>query len=135
MTRKRELDEEKLTIQRQMEKKDSEINDLNTKLNEKISELQSLKTDKKVLEEQLVKENEKKTFVTFRFIFQKEMKTLSETIGNKNSLIEKLQQQINEEKRLFKFSFRFENIFFSLEFGVNEQTRLKDEINGLKNRL
>ncbi|CAF5156650.1 unnamed protein product, partial [Rotaria sp. Silwood1] len=29
--RKRELDEEKLTIQRQMEKKDSEINDLNTK--------------------------------------------------------------------------------------------------------
>ena len=105
MTRKRELDEEKLTIQRQMEKKDSEINDLNTKLNEKISELQSLKTDKKVLEEQMVKENERRTFETFRFFFQKELKTLSETIGNKNSLIEKLQQQINEEKRLFRFSF------------------------------
>jgi hypothetical protein len=37
-----------------MEKKDSEINDLNTKLNEKITELQSLSSDKKVLDEQLV---------------------------------------------------------------------------------
>jgi len=53
-SRKRELEEEKLTIQRQMEKKDSEINDLNTKLNEKIAELQSLNSDKKVLDEQLV---------------------------------------------------------------------------------
>jgi peptidoglycan hydrolase CwlO-like protein len=53
-SRKRELEEEKLTIQRQMEKKDSEINDLNTKLNEKIAEVKSLQTDKKVLDEQLV---------------------------------------------------------------------------------
>jgi hypothetical protein len=37
-----------------MEKKDSEINDLNTKLNEKLAELQSLNSDKKVLDEQLV---------------------------------------------------------------------------------
>jgi hypothetical protein len=37
-----------------MEKKDSEINDLNTKLNEKLSELQSLKSDKTVLDQQLV---------------------------------------------------------------------------------
>jgi uncharacterized coiled-coil DUF342 family protein len=53
-TRKRELEEEKLNNQRQMEKKDSEINDLNTKLNERTAELQSLKSDKKVLNEQLV---------------------------------------------------------------------------------
>ncbi len=53
-SRKRELEEEKLTIQRQMEKKDSEINDLNTKLNEKIAEVKSLQTDKKVFDEQLV---------------------------------------------------------------------------------
>ncbi len=53
-SRKRELDEEYLTIQRQMEKKDSEINDLNTKLNEKLAELQSLQSDKKVLDEELV---------------------------------------------------------------------------------
>ncbi len=53
-SRKRELEEEKLTIQRQMEKKDSEINDLNTKLNEKIAEVKTLQTDKKVLDEQLV---------------------------------------------------------------------------------
>lgn len=37
-----------------MEKKDSEINDLNTKLNEKIAEVKSLQTDKKVFDEQLV---------------------------------------------------------------------------------
>lgn len=54
MSRKRELDEEKLNIQRQMEKKDSEINDLNTKLNEKLAEVRSLKSDKSVLDEQLV---------------------------------------------------------------------------------
>ena len=52
--RKRELEEDKVNIQRQMEKKDSEINDLNTKLNEKIAELKTLQTDKKVLDEQLV---------------------------------------------------------------------------------
>lgn len=51
---KRELEEEKLTIQRQMEKKDSEINDLNTKLNEKKAELDGLKSDKQVLDQQLV---------------------------------------------------------------------------------
>lgn len=54
-SRKRELEEEKLTIQRQMEKKDSEINDLNTKLNERNAELQSLKSDKTALDEQLVR--------------------------------------------------------------------------------
>ena len=53
-SRKRELEEEKLTIQKQMEKKDSEINDLNTRLNEKIAELQSMNSDKKVADEQLV---------------------------------------------------------------------------------
>lgn len=53
-SRKRELDEEKGNIQRQMEKKDSEINELNTKLNEKITELKSLQSDKQVLDEQLV---------------------------------------------------------------------------------
>jgi len=37
-----------------MEKKDSEINDLNTKLNEKLAELQSLNSDKKVADEQIV---------------------------------------------------------------------------------
>jgi len=47
-----------------MEKKDSEVNDLNTKLNEKIASLQSLSSDKKVLEEQLVKLI-KNTFVFF----------------------------------------------------------------------
>jgi hypothetical protein len=51
---KRELEDEKLNIQKQMEKKDAEINDLNTKFNEKISELESFKSDKQVLEEQLV---------------------------------------------------------------------------------
>jgi peptidoglycan hydrolase CwlO-like protein len=53
-SRKHELEEEKLNIQKQMEKKDSEVNDLNTKLNEKTAELQSLKSDKNVLDEQLV---------------------------------------------------------------------------------
>ena len=52
--RKRELEEEKLTIRRQMEKKDSEVNDLNTKLNERKAELESLKSDKQVLDQQLV---------------------------------------------------------------------------------
>jgi peptidoglycan hydrolase CwlO-like protein len=52
--RKRELEEEKANIQRQMEKKDSEINDLNTKLNEKIAEVKSLQSDRKVFDEQLV---------------------------------------------------------------------------------
>ncbi len=47
-----------------MEKKDSEVNDLNTKLNEKIAALQSLSSDKKVLEEQLVNLI-KNTFVFF----------------------------------------------------------------------
>jgi len=51
---KRDLEEEKLNIQKQMEKKDSEINDLNAKFNEKIAELESFKSDKQVLEEQLV---------------------------------------------------------------------------------
>lgn len=37
-----------------MEKKDSEINELNTKLNERNAELQSLKSDKKAADEQLV---------------------------------------------------------------------------------
>jgi len=53
-SRKHELEEDKLNIQKQMEKKDSEVNDLNTKLNEKTAELQSLKSDKNVLDEQLV---------------------------------------------------------------------------------
>jgi predicted RNase H-like nuclease (RuvC/YqgF family) len=52
--RKRELEEEKLVVQRQMEKKDSEINDLNTKLNEKLAEIQGLKSDKQVLDQQTV---------------------------------------------------------------------------------
>ncbi len=38
-----------------MEKKDSEINDLNSKFNEKIAEMEGFKSDKQVLEEQLVK--------------------------------------------------------------------------------
>ncbi len=53
-SRKRDLEEEKVNIQRQMEKKDSEINDLNTKLNEKIAEVKSLQSDRKVFDEQLV---------------------------------------------------------------------------------
>ncbi|CAF5113495.1 unnamed protein product, partial [Rotaria sp. Silwood1] len=81
--RKRELDEEKLTIQRQMEKKDSEINDLNTKLNEKSAEIQSHKTYKNVLDEQI-----------------KEYKLMSEAIVSKNSLIEKLQKELNDAKGL-----------------------------------
>lgn len=54
ISRKHELEEDKLNIQRQMEKKDSEINDLNTKLNEKLSEIQSLKSDKTAFEQQVV---------------------------------------------------------------------------------
>jgi hypothetical protein len=38
-----------------MNKKDSEFHDLNTKLNEKIAEIRSLRSDKQVLDEQLVK--------------------------------------------------------------------------------
>lgn len=56
-TRKREIEEEKLTLQRQIEKKDSEINDLNTKINEKLSEIKSLVSDKNVLNDQLVSQN------------------------------------------------------------------------------
>ena len=41
-----------------MEKKDSEINDLNTKLNEKNAEIESLKSDKTVADEQLVNRND-----------------------------------------------------------------------------
>jgi predicted nucleic acid-binding Zn-ribbon protein len=67
-TRKHELEQEKVDIQRQMEKKDSEINDLNTKFNEKISEIQSLKSDNKVLGEQLVNKFEIK-FVRFSILF------------------------------------------------------------------
>ncbi|CAF3478814.1 unnamed protein product [Rotaria sp. Silwood1] len=98
--RKRELDEEKLTIQRQMEKKDSEINDLNTKLNEKSAEIQSLKTDKNVLDEQI-----------------KEYKSMSEVIVSKNSLIEKLQKELNDAK----------------ESHNDEVNRLKQEYETLKN--
>jgi chromosome segregation ATPase len=64
-SRKHELEEDKLNIQKQMEKKDSEVNDLNTKLNEKTAELQSLKSDKNVLDEQLVNSIKK----TFKFLF------------------------------------------------------------------
>ncbi|CAF4395942.1 unnamed protein product, partial [Rotaria sp. Silwood2] len=100
ISRKRELDEEILTIRRQMEKKDSEINDLNTKLNEKSAEIQSLKTDKNVLDEQL-----------------KDYRSMSETIVSKNSLIEKLQQQLNDEKQSHN----------------DELNRLKQEQETLKN--
>ncbi|CAF2929073.1 unnamed protein product [Rotaria sp. Silwood2] len=100
ISRKRELDEDILTIRRQMEKKDSEINDLNTKLNEKSAEIQSLKTDKNVLDEQL-----------------KDYRSMSETIVSKNSLIEKLQQQLNDEKQSHN----------------DELNRLKQEQETLKN--
>ncbi|CAM4865600.1 unnamed protein product [Rotaria socialis] len=100
ISRKRELEEEKLTIQRQMEKKDSEVNDLNTKLNEKLAEIQSLKTDKNVLDEQL-----------------KDYKSVSESLASKNSLIEKLQQQLNDEKQSKSDDFN----------------RLKQEYDSLKN--
>jgi len=100
-SRKHEIEEEKLTIQRQIEKKDSEINDLNTKLNERTAELQSLRSDKKALDEQL-----------------SEYKSMSESIASKNSLIEKLQQQINDQKQT----------------NDNELTRLKQELESYKNQ-
>ncbi|CAF1410997.1 unnamed protein product [Adineta steineri] len=81
-SRKHELEEEKLNIQKQMEKKDSEINDLNTKLNEKIADLQSLKTDRNVLDEQL-----------------KEYKSMNKTLVSKDSLIQQLQQQLYDQKQ------------------------------------
>ncbi|CAF1183851.1 unnamed protein product [Adineta steineri] len=81
-SRKHELEEEKLNIQKQMEKKDSEINDLNTKLNEKIADLQSLKTDKNILDEQL-----------------KEYKSMNKTLVSKDSLIQQLQQQLYDQKQ------------------------------------
>ncbi|CAF0968348.1 unnamed protein product, partial [Didymodactylos carnosus] len=80
-TRKRDLEEEKVSIQRQTEKKDSEINELNIKLNEKLAELQSIKSDKQVLYNQL-----------------KEFKTLSESISSKDTLIEQMKQQLEEHK-------------------------------------
>ncbi|CAF4487729.1 unnamed protein product, partial [Rotaria magnacalcarata] len=100
ISRKRELEEETLTIQRQMEKKDSEVNDLNTKLNEKLAEIQSLKTDKNVLDEQL-----------------KDYKSVGESLASKNSLIEKLQQQLSDEKQSKSDDFN----------------RLKQEYDSLKN--
>ena len=69
MSQRRELEDEKLNIQRQMEKKDSEINDLNTKFNEKLVEVQSLKTDTNVLYEQLVSTKTKKKTMIFDCLF------------------------------------------------------------------
>ncbi|CAF1362161.1 unnamed protein product [Adineta ricciae] len=98
-SRKRELEEEKLNLQKQMEKKDSEINDLNTKLNEKNAEIESLKSDKTVADEQL-----------------KELKTVRDTLTEKSSLIEQLQQQLQNLK----------------QSGNDELTRLKQEYETLK---
>ena len=53
-TTKHELEERQTNLQKQLEQKDTEINELNIKLNEQNAELQSLKTDKHVLEPQIV---------------------------------------------------------------------------------
>ncbi|UJR28618.1 hypothetical protein I4U23_009851 [Adineta vaga] len=98
-SRKRELEEDKMNVQKQMEKKDSEINDLNTKLNEKTVELQSLKSDKNVVDEQL-----------------KEYKSIRDTLTEKNTLIEKLQLQLQDLK----------------QSGNDELTRLKQEYDAFK---
>lgn len=69
ISRKRELEEEKLTVQRQVEKKESEINDINTKLNEKNAEIQGLKSDKQALEQQIVQSNCSVLFFSLQSFF------------------------------------------------------------------
>jgi hypothetical protein len=56
-----------------MEKKDSEINDLNTKLNEKLAELQSVKSDKTVVDEQLVSQFSIEYSISFYFHFYRKI--------------------------------------------------------------
>lgn len=53
-TTKLELEERQTNLQKQLEQKDTDINELNIRLNEQNAELQSLKTDKQVLEQQIV---------------------------------------------------------------------------------
>ncbi|CAF4563062.1 unnamed protein product [Rotaria sp. Silwood1] len=77
-----ELESQKTNIQKQMDKKDSEINDLITKLNERKAQIESLMSDKQILDTQL-----------------KEFKTVDETLASKNSAIEKLQKELDEEKK------------------------------------
>ncbi|CAF2409965.1 unnamed protein product [Rotaria sp. Silwood2] len=98
----RELENQKTNIRNQMDKKDSEINDLITKLNEKKVQIESLQSDKQSLDVQLT-----------------EFKTVNETLASKNAAIEKLQNELDEEKK-----------------SNDEQlNRLKQEINNYKNQL
>ncbi len=53
-TNKRELEEAKLNLQKQLEKKDSELNELSTKFNGKLTELHNLTARKEVFQSQLV---------------------------------------------------------------------------------
>ena len=69
--KKTALLEEKLSLKKQLEKKDAEISDLNTKLNERLMELRDLKADKQLLDERLVnndcfEELQQKSMYSFR---------------------------------------------------------------------
>jgi hypothetical protein len=60
---------------------------------------------------------------------------MSETLASKNSLIEKLQQQLNDHKRLY-LVFLFLNLtffFLYLESENEELARLRREYETLKN--
>lgn len=48
------LEEQKLHIQRELDRKEIEINDLNASLNEKIDEIDNLQIEKKSLQDELV---------------------------------------------------------------------------------
>jgi len=82
-TTKHELEERQTNLQKQLEQKDTEINELNIKLNEQNAELQSLKTDKHVLEQQI-----------------EDLKNASDTLHSKNFAMQKFQESFDEQKSL-----------------------------------
>lgn len=80
-TSRQELREQQASLLKQAERKDADINDLNVKINEQNAALQSIKTDKQVLEEQI-----------------KALRGASESLQSKNSEMEKSHQNFNEQK-------------------------------------
>ncbi|UJR20910.1 hypothetical protein I4U23_024019 [Adineta vaga] len=82
ISQKNGIEAEKSNLQKQLDKKDSEINDLNSKLNERLIELRDLKADKQVLDQRL-----------------KEYQNASNTLASRNFDINRLKQELDERKK------------------------------------
>ena len=63
LARKGELEDQIGDINNQLEKKDFEINELNTKLNDKTAAVQNLLTNKQILDNQLVSKSKNNHFL------------------------------------------------------------------------